>query len=103
MFNSYLINIKLYVFALLIILCDDVLDAPVVLSLLNKRGTFFILIETVISILTIRLADNITKNDDGKKMMTGNYWPRFIAGGPRNPSALAGSPYASKRNVTCRK
>ena len=73
MFESYLINIKLYVFALLIILCDDVLDAPVVLSLLNKRGTFFILIKTVISILPIRLADNITKNDDGKKMMTGNY------------------------------
>ena len=49
MINPYLIDVKLYLFALLVILCDHVLDPSVVLPLLNERGVLLIVIEAVVT------------------------------------------------------
>ncbi len=49
MINPYLIDVKLYLLALLVILCDHVLDPSVVLSLLNERGVLLIVIEAVVT------------------------------------------------------
>ncbi len=49
MINPYLIDVKLYLLALLVILCDHVLDPSVVLSLLNERRVLLIVIEAVVT------------------------------------------------------